>query len=356
MTTNFFHSKENLVGASEAEPYFCIDNALVVTGVGPSENAACITDLNGQIILHANNENLLWHGGCIHRFPSALGYGPQSIERALKLQHQATARLKQEPEIITIKKKSIFLGHAFGWHAYGHLHDTLQRLFFPQVEEGSEDWTLVVSKHDRIISFTEHLSALVGRPVSEPEIITLDNNICYHFDQLVYSHSPATLTTYTPESLAWINKAYRTYFRAENVNSIPGIYLSRNHVRPGTRGVINEAEVVNYLQDNNFIIVNGSESLAEIVNLFSNANKVIGAHGSLFANTFLCSREADILELCPHNRIDVTFRNKLKLTSSYRQVVVDADEDHNLTIDMNILRQFIEGELNAPTSRGSPTK
>jgi hypothetical protein len=338
--TNFFTSNENLVGASQETPWFIIPDALVVTGIGPSGNAAGIADANGNLVLQANNENLLWHGGCIHRFRSKLGYGPRSLERALTLQQQVTARLNQEPEVLDVDRPCIFLGHAFGWHAYGHLHDSLQRLYFPLAECKAGQWTAVVSRHDRVVGFTDHLSALLARTITEADLLTLGNSHCYRFRKLIYAHAPATLTNFTPESLAWVNDAYRSYF-ASNKEWPRGIYLSRNHVRPGERGVRNEQAVVDLLSRHGFVVVRGDEPLAEIVGLFTHAGKIVGAHGSLFANTFLCNQNAHILELCPSNRVDVTFRNKLKLTSSYEQILVNADAKHNIEIDLDLLREFL---------------
>jgi hypothetical protein len=339
-STSFFTSTENLVGASPDRPWFTIQNALVVTGIGPSGNAACITDEAGDIVLQANNENLLWHGGCIYRFPSKLGYGPLALERLLALQKQVTARLRQQPNVIEVSRPCIYLAHAFGWHAYGHLHDSLQRLFFPLAECKAEQWTPLVSRHDRVVGFTDHLSALLARPISEEDLITLSNKHCYRFRHLVYAHAPATLTNYTQDSLAWVNTSYRSHFSA-NKDWPHGLYLSRNHVRPGERGVRNEEAVVDLLVSQGFTVVRGDESLPEIVGLFAHARKIIGPHGSLFANTFLCTQEADILELCPSNRVDVTFRNKLKLTSSYEQIVVNADAHHNIEIDLDLLQEFL---------------
>lgn len=339
-STCFFSSNENLVGASRDTPWFSLRNALLVTGIGPSGNAACITDAAGDIVLQANNENLLWHGGCIHRFPSPLGYGPRALERALTLQKQVTARLRQQPHVIEVDRPCIALAHAFGWHAYGHLHDSLQRLFFPLAQCQAEQWLPVVSRHDRVVGFTDHLSALLARPIREADLLSLGNSSCYRFSQLVYAHAPATLTNYTPESLAWVNAAYRSFFAGGDTWP-RGLYLSRNHVRPGERGVRNEQAVVDLLTRHGFAVVRGDEPLAEIVGLFAHARKIVGPHGSLFANTFLCNPEADILELCPTNRVDVTFRNKLRLTSSYEQFLVDADAHHNITIDLNLLRDFL---------------
>jgi hypothetical protein len=342
MTNCFFESNENLVGASKENPYFCITDAFGITGIGPDENATCITDKNYDIILEANNENLIWLGGCIHRFRSPLGYGPISARRALDLQKYVHQRVRDCPEVITVNERSIFLGHAFGWHAYGHLHDTLQRLYFCAEEARSDRPKIVVNRHDRIIDFLGHLSATLGKIVTQEDLIILDNKHSYNFRELIYSHSPATLTNYTEDSLRHLNTSYRNFFECTD-SKIAGVYLSRNHVRPGSRGVINETEVVDYLNRKGYVILFGNEPLNKIVRIFSSSLKVIGAHGSLLANTFLCRPDAEILELCPHNRVDVTQKNKLKYARKYEQILVQADSAYNLEIDMDLLRSFSEG-------------
>jgi capsular polysaccharide biosynthesis protein len=120
-----------------------------------------------------------------------------------------------------------------------------------------------------------------------------------------------------------------------------GLYLSRNHVRPGVRGVINEDEVIKYLTSRNFTILNGAESLEETYYLFSRATKIIGPHGSLFANTMFCKEDCHILEYCPSNRIDGTFLNKLKKAKKYKQIIVESDESFNIFIDIETMTSIL---------------
>jgi hypothetical protein len=341
MSNSFFESTENLIGAKVTEPYFVLNDCIMATGVGPDKNASSIADQNGDIILQANNENLVWLGGCIHRFRSALGYGPLALKRVLQLQQDVTERLNEQKPTITVSEPAIFLGHAFGWHAYGHLHDTLQRLLFLKEILKDRNFRFIVNRYDRIVDFADHLGALLGRDIEPTELIVIDNSSTYIFEELVFSHAPATMTNYTQESLQWMSTSYREFFFDDSLRKPKGLYLSRNHIRPGSRGVSNESEVTEFLAEQNFMTVTGNEPLNLIVNLFAHAELIVGAHGSLFANTFLCGPHCRILEFCPSNRIDVTFKNKLKNTPFYTQEIIEADPSYNICLDISRLAEFV---------------
>lgn len=329
---DFFQSVENLVGASPDKPFFNLTDCLAIAGIGPDKNATCIVDSDGSLIVEANNENLFWLDGCIYRFRYPQSFSGIAIERALRLQKESEERMRCSTERIKIYDKCLFMGHAFGWYAYGHLHDSLQRIYFCREDIKKEKWKIVVNRYDRVVEFLEHLRALVGSWITEEDLILIDNACIYEFDNLVYSHSPAVATSYTKESIEWIHSEYIKYFSRDS--SWPRrIYLSRNHVRPGFRGVLNEEELAGFLKTQEFTVISGSEPLADIVNYFANAEIIVGAHGSLFANTFLSKPDCRILELCPHNRVDMTFKNKLKLADYYTHRIVQADESHNISID-----------------------
>lgn len=336
---NFFDSIENLVGASSDTPFFTLKNCLAVTGIGPSKNATCITDSEGSLIVEANNENLFWLGGCIYKCRDPKKFPRIAIERALMLQREIDERINSTNERRIITNKCLFMGHSFGWYAYGHLHDTLQRIYFCREDIRKERWKIVVNRYDRVVGFIEHLRALLGDWATEEDLILIDNAYIYEFGDLVYSHSPSVATSYTNDSIQWVHSEYLGYF--SKAGKWPKkLYLSRNHIRPGSRGVLNEAEIGELLKANEFFVINGNEPLADIVNYFANAEVIIGPHGSLFANTFLCKPECRILELCPHNRIDSTFKNKLKLAKAYTQKIVQADDSFNIVIDTDDIIEF----------------
>ncbi|WP_202941825.1 glycosyltransferase 61 family protein [Alteromonas macleodii] len=71
--------------------------------------------------------------------------------------------------------------------------------------------------------------------------------------------------------------------------------------------------------------------------MFSNAELIVGVHGSLFVNTIFANDTCKIIEYCPANRPDFSFQNKYKNAINYTHFLVDADSDFNIDIDLNEL-------------------
>ena len=153
------------------------------------------------------------------------------------------------------------------------------------------------------------------------------------------------LTTFTPESYQWtVSCYYKKFLKSEALTKgrLKGIYLSRNHVKAdGSRCVLNESEVVEFLASKGIKIITGTEPIEEIVTYFFRANLVIGPHGSLFANTIFCQPDAQIIEYCPENRIEVSQKNKYKAATNYTQIILAADSKFNITIPLKDLHEFI---------------
>lgn len=342
MNHNFFLSNENLVGASESSPLLSLNNCLVVPGTGSdSSDAASIAEESGDIIIETCNENLLWNDGCIHRSKSPLGYGPEALKRGLSLQRVVRSRLNESRDKLEVSEPAIFLGHAFGWYAFGHLHDTFQRLFYCEDIIQDPRIGLIVNRYDRVVDFMQHLRALTGRDFSSEKITILrKNDPLRHYDELFYPHAPAVLTSYTEQSLEWVRMKYFNYFKTTDKKP-SRLYLSRNHVRPGSRGVINEREVIDLLEERGFTVLYGTESLSLIVDLFSRAEIVLGNHGSLLAHSYLCPDNCVIHEFCPKTRVDITFKQKLKVAKVYYQHLVESDHMHNINICIKFLEEIV---------------
>ena len=83
-----------------------------------------------------------------------------------------------------------------------------------------------------------------------------------------------------------------------------------------------------------------TQNLKEMVRLFASAEKIIGPHGSLFVNTIFAGENAEIYEFCPKNRPDYSFRNKHKAAKKYEHQLLDADEQHNIRIDLKTLEEI----------------
>lgn len=254
-----------------------------------------------------------------------------SYSQQLKSRYENLVRLEQNTEYI-------YLMHSFGWYPYGHLHDTLQRAYWFR-DSNVESYTALCSKPRRLIDFGKHLKAVGITKYLTPKNLPA----VFRVPVLHYGENVAPLTTFTQESYDWMLKGYKKLFAQTNTCSTPKkIYITRNHIKKDKRGVLNELEVVNFLKSKNFTIVNGSEDLETIYNYFSNAQIVVSAHGSGLVNTIFCTKSCRIIEYCPRNRVDYSFKNKLKAAEKFYHVIVDADENCNIKIDLANLNNMLE--------------
>lgn len=248
---------------------------------------------------------------------------------------------------IVINKPCIWLPSNFGFYPFGHLHDYLQKMYFLQdVIKKTPDLTFLCSRHNNISNFYDHLSALSGINAETDNVVVLSRQVKYKVKELYCGRSPAGVANYTKESYEWVKKAYHDFFKnsicQDNETNGVKLYLSRNHIHPGKRSVLNEVEVLEYLQAEGFEILYGNEKLREIVNKFSQATVIIGPHGSLFANTIYCNKNCKILEFCPDNRIDKSFYSKLKHANDYTWIESKADGNFNISIDIERVKNFLQ--------------
>ena len=103
----------------------------------------------------------------------------------------------------------------------------------------------------------------------------------------------------------WINLWLRNNFLNQNMKTDKQnkkkIYIDRNETNSKhlpQRTIINEDEVKEYLVKNNFIVIKLHETnFKNQVNLFYNAECIIGLHGGGFGNIVFCEPKTKIIEL-----------------------------------------------------------
>jgi hypothetical protein len=322
------------------------DQCYVFKNVLLDGSTGIVANLDGSLIEKGLDEIFYWLPSCMGLMPGEVFTDKNKLIKAIETRkqiHSNRAKLiqhKAESEgTFFLSGNNIYLVHPFGFYAYGHLHDSLQRLFNLEAErESMANSRYLISKHDRVSDFVDHFQALAG--VSYEYAKQVDNDTIYYCDTLCIPVSPSVPTRFTIESYNWLIKSYIQYFGLlSNIPQANGkgtrLYLSRNHVVPGKRSVLNESDLIQRLtSDYGFTVVTGNESLKDIVSLFSAASFITGPHGSLFANSIFCTRHCSVVEFCPSNRIDKSFEYKIKAVQRYEHIVVDADSDYNITIPL----------------------
>lgn len=147
-----------------------------------------ISDKNGKLISETCNEHVFWH-------PKIIDYSDQDAENRLKYFQEIIDNIDVKNKlIIDSNVDCIYLVHPFEWYAYGHLFDTLQRLYNLK-ERKFQGPYLICSDYSRVNDFGSHIEKLGYR---KDFIIPFHGFFdAIHVKRLIYSESPANVTQFT---------------------------------------------------------------------------------------------------------------------------------------------------------------
>jgi Glycosyltransferase 61 len=237
----------------------------------------------------------------------------------------------------------ISLLHPFGWYAFGHLYDTLQKLYSLQLSgfRTSQPRKYIVGDHRRISDFFLHLE-LLQIPLNS--IFQAPFEFDYMFiPQLVWSPPVAPFSQLTEDSLIWITDLYLSNDKISSMVDLVlkgklkklALYLSRPI---GKRGLIEDNLLIDMLEDKGYYVLTlkGSEPLALIIGLFQNADLIIGAHGSMFLNTIFASASSKIIELCPSTRMCYNFPRIPKKARDHLLIKCNSTPFHDVIFDQEL--------------------
>jgi hypothetical protein len=315
-----------------------------------TRKGSMILSLDKEPIFEVSNEILYWQPSSMNMRLSSAELLQETRLRQEKM--RANAESINTDTLIRIsgeKFEMIYLMHAFGWYAYGHLFDTLQRLF-PIETPDKLNKRLLVSDSRRVNDFAGHL-AMLGYGVNQLISVPPQSD-GFLLDRLRVPQSPATVTQFTLETMKWIRKCYlennsykqfahrfSTYFHKSSSGF--ALFLDRSSV--GTRNISNIDEVLKILKGNFSQVVRftGCESVHEMLYLFSNARLIVGAHGAMFVNTIFCSPSAKIIEFCPRNRNVSNMVRMCKPTLDHLFILCEADPAGAIAIDTSILSDLL---------------
>ena len=297
---------------------------------------------NNKIIEETLDEHIFWRPRYICREkcydPVSKSFYKKEVERRKLLIQNNFDNFCCEQELF--EDKAVDVTHSFGHYAFGHLFDSLQRLFHVK-NEIKEKIKFIVSDYRSIKDFLIHLSVLCERNITEADIICTSEDQLINVSNLCYSLSPTIPTEIDKDAYIWILNQYYNYFKINKPKPVYNLYLSRNHIKNNSRSVLNNEEVTEYLSKFEFIVLYGNEPLNEIVNYFANAKTIIGAHGAMFANCIFCNNEAKIVEFCATNRRWEGFKRQLKMAQNYNQIFVQADELYNINIPLEDITNYV---------------
>lgn len=331
--TSFLDTDRNFTGLGKSAYIF--EDVFIDTKTG------LVLDESKNVLWEVAYEALFWNPvikGDVLKSPNKLQ--EVIIEKKNKFTEELESITSEEFENcykFGADQQVIYMLHAFGWYPYGHLHDSIQRLF-PWRDFFFENPLVLVSRTNKVVDFDLHINAAGFESSSIHRAHKFSRIV--KVPKLFFGVSPAVYTSFTDESLKWITNGYRKVFGAPK-NTITGIYLSRNSVKQGSRGVLNDLDVQEFLIKKGFVIVNGSESLEQIYNLFASAKYIVAPHGSLLANSIFCGDSSRIIEFCPDNREDHSFQLKNKHCLDYHYFLLKGDENFNVSIPLDTLEELI---------------
>ena len=153
----------------------------------------------------------------------------------------------------------------------------------------------------------------------------------------------------------WINKWLRSKFKflSEKKNAYPKkIYIDRSDVKKdkskNAREIINEEEIKVFLEKNNFNFVKLAElSFREQLNIFYNAEQVVGLHGSGFANLTFCEPKTKIIEIRSTHAGDVLQNIALNNDLDYKKLIYKPEnfdaksQQGKILVNLNDLKKII---------------
>ena len=128
---------------------------------------------------------------------------------------------------------------------------------------------------------------------------------CWEFDKLLFPALLGPTGCPSPHAVAWLRRNFLKHAKLA-VNSPRRIYITRSDA--AQRRVLNEDEVVNFLQSEGFeVVCPGKLSLLEQIDLFANVDVVVAAHGAAGPNMVFAPADAMLIELFGDNYINGCF-------------------------------------------------
>ena len=120
----------------------------------------------------------------------------------------------------------------------------------------------------------------------------------------------------------WLRKSFLINIKKNN--KLPKkIYISRKDTSDSLRKILNESEIIDILKKNNYTPIALSElNLLDQINLFYNAESIVGLHGAGFTNVVFCKPKTKILEFKSDTAGDVIKNLSLSNDLNYQDISI----------------------------------
>ncbi|MDC1476037.1 glycosyltransferase family 61 protein [Pelagibacteraceae bacterium] len=258
---------------------------------------------------------------------------------------KGTPRIKRNINGIVLSLLTGGGGNNNYWH---WLYDVLPRLnlcskvcnlndvdyfLFPNLSNKFQKETLNFLK----IPTQKRLSSEKFRHIRTKELIVTDHPV------VVTDNSTNDIQNVPIWIIEWLKSSFINQNIITNKNNKRKIYIDRADASSGhstERLIVNENEIKKYLLDNNFSSVRlGDMDFIKQVELFYNAETVVGLHGAGFANLSFCKPGTKVIEF-RSSTAGIMYENlAIKNNLNYSSII-------SKTVDDNYLNQ--QGHIQVP--------
>ena len=240
---------------------------------------------------------------------------------------------------IVIEDKNIFyLDYIYGFYNFGEFWDCIIRLIYTK---NISDYQLYHLQKSRVYYIDYYFNKLnLDFPNKNENLINKNeySDDLLFFNKIHFTNLYNTCRGNFDNHIAYrFNKIYNNTVVSDK-NYI--LYLKRGSYG---RELKNEDILINKLSNlDNFIVIDGKESLEDMINYWTNAIFVIGVHGSLFKNMIYCKKNPIFIELCPLSRSVCFLNNALFCNFLYFFITLPSDEKENVILDDDNINNLIE--------------
>jgi len=276
------------------------------------------------------------------------------------------ARLVGRTLVAMDKDKCICLEGAYGQFCL-HADPAYRTLVLPPAVTLKGNWTSLVSQWTQSTNFYHwfldalpRLAALDELPKDTGILVPLtiggyaretlrwlgleDRCRLTHERHLLVEHfhflSPATMTGCdNPYAIGFLQNIFLG--RADKMFAAPKrFYIQR--VGKG-RGVLNENEVIAFFRDRGWGIVDPEAlTLAQQIQLYSQAEAICGVHGAGFTNLLWCQPKCRVIELCANNCLNGCYEGIAQYIGlDYHYVVCQGDRIYRAFVSLEELKRVI---------------
>lgn len=240
-------------------------------------------------------------------------------------------------ENMKICDEVMYLDYIYDFYNFGEFWDCIKRLMIST----TKNLPLFHLSNNRITDINFYFNKLEYVYPTSYTTSTNEKNTLFYFKKINISTISNCCRGYIDNFFAYNFNKFLNFSQISEKSY--NIYLARGKYG---RSIQNETEIIDILKNKyNFIVLDGSESLEDICMYFTNANIILGAHGSLMKNMIWARKNPVFIELCPYTRHLCFYDNSINCGFTTFFFILDCDEKEQIIFN-EIQREGLYSLLN----------